>query len=584
MAFIEATLRTIFCGGLRLPAVSFVLSSIVNSVRQWVLSSKIDRRSPAVHVCAILAMLVPLAGCLTSSTLMAQLTSRPPPSSTAPPAAISGRVINAVSGQPVPRALLQIGTQAVLSDGEGKFLFRDPGMALSGLTVQKPGYSLEPEMILGGSVAGLSTQDPNNVEIVLWPEAILTGTVTSPDGEPLPHVQVMTRHTIVDEQGWRQQFAGQAVTDSTGSWRIPVSAGSYSIEVPYVPRMPGRPEALLPYIYPPGAVDGTRELVSVRSGQELRIQLEPSLAIPHGIDLPYDAAGAEGRQPRIVAISPGGQTFQAGIGRATVPGRLHLELPPGSYRLEGTMFEADGMLFGDSFVTVPDHDVTAPVMHFSNIVSTPLEMIVEANSTAQTPSSSSPSQVNALSFNLVLQPLQTNIQSPFQFGVRPRMERDGTIRFQAPPGTYKLTGISSAGWYVRSAVYGGTDLLQAPMTISRSAGNSSIRIVVSNGTGSLKGSTRSSGTPTEAWIYLMANAPTVQPLLIRRSSTDGSVNISGLAPGSYRVLALPYRMSLDSADPSSTSRFASFMGSVSILAGSTANLDLDVVPAKEIQP
>lgn len=555
------------------------------------LFSKDDRRSKGMHVAISLTALVSLCVWLTSPRLVAQLltsASAPSNSIATPPAAIAGRVVNAVSGQPISRVLVQIGTQAMLSDGEGKFSFRDPGLALGSLNVQKPGYSLEPETAVSGSVASISMQDPNNVEIVLWPEAVFTGTVNSPDGEPLPHVQVMVRHTTVDEQGSRQQFAGQAQTDSNGGWRIPVPAGRYSIEVPYVPRMPGRPEALLPYSYPSGAADGTKEFIAVHSGQELRFQLQPSLGRTHGVDLPFDAPGAvpgiEVRPPRVAAISSNGQAFQAGARRPTDPGGLHLELPQGSYRLEGTTFEADGMLFGDSFVTVPDHDVRAPIMHMSAIVGTPLEMLVEANSTGQPASSGSTPQVNVLSFNLALQPLQSDAQSPLQFGVRPRMERDGTVRFPAPPGTYKLTGIPSGGWYVRSATYGGTDLLQAPLTIGRSAGSSSIRIIVSNGTGSVKGSIRSSGTPAQAWLYLMATATSVSPLIVRRSNSDGSFNISNLPPGSYRVLALPYHLSLDFADPSATARFARFTGSTSIVAENTANLDLEVVPAKELQP
>ena len=572
---------------LRLPALCSVLIFIANSVRPWVLFGKDHHRSREVHFPLSMTALVLLCGSLTSPGLRAQLNSTSANPSTAAPAAISGRVVNAVSGQAISRVLVQIGTQAMLSDGEGKFSFKDPGLALSSLNVQKPGYSIEPETIAGGSIPGVSTQDPNNVEIVLWPEAVLTGTVSSPDGEPLPRVQVMARRTTIDEQGPRQQFAGQGLTDSNGNWRIPVTAGRYSIEVPYVPRMPGRPEALLPYSYPPGGADGTREFIAVRSGQEPRFQLQPSLGRTHGVDLPFDTPGASGlnaRPPRVVAISSGGQTFQAGAGRPASTGNLHLELPQGSYRLEGTTFEADGLLFGDSSVTVPDHDVTAPIMHMSAIVSTPLEMTVEPSATGQTTSSGGIPQVNPLSFNLALQPFQSDIQSPVQFGVRPRLERDGMTRFAAPPGTYKLTGIASGGWFVRSATYGETDLLQAPLTIGRSAGSTAIHIVVSNATGSLKGSARSSGTPAQAWLYLAANGASVSPLIVRRSNADGSFSISNLPPGSYRVLALPYRLSLDFADASAGARFASFTGSVSIVAGNTANLDLDVVPGKELQP
>lgn len=177
-------------------------------------------------------------------------------SSTAAADVVAGQVVNGISEAPVSRALVQLGARAMLADGEGRFRFEQAGQPPSVIRATKPGYSISPEQFDGGSAATSGNGDPLAVVVTLWPEALLTGTVLAPDGEPLPHIAVQARRSVFDEQGHRFQQAGQSQTDSHGEFRIPVTAGDYVVESQFSQRGFERDEAVLPAAYPPALSGG----------------------------------------------------------------------------------------------------------------------------------------------------------------------------------------------------------------------------------------------------------------------------------------------------------------------------------------
>ena len=67
------------------------------------------------------------------------------------------------------------------------------------------------------------------MELRLYPEALLTGTVLGPDGVPLPQIAVNAQRKYFDDTGHRWLQVGQDQTDSHGNFRIPVQAGEYRI-------------------------------------------------------------------------------------------------------------------------------------------------------------------------------------------------------------------------------------------------------------------------------------------------------------------------------------------------------------------
>jgi hypothetical protein len=198
---------------------------------------------PRFRRCGLVLYAVPVLVGLYGLPVAAQIGNAPEAGSSLPssvssasssiPGSVSGQVINAVTGQPVARALVRLNERSVLTDHDGKFEFDQNTTATGNVMIVKPGFS-----------SGIDSEPANTflqasqlaapLRLLLYPEALLTGTVLGPDGDPLPEIPVNVRRTLYDETGRRTVNAGHTQTNSHGNFRLPVPAGSYRIETQYI--------------------------------------------------------------------------------------------------------------------------------------------------------------------------------------------------------------------------------------------------------------------------------------------------------------------------------------------------------------
>src|SRR5215813_1261809 len=118
------------------------------------------------------------------ATLSAQAPPPPPPPSTADPlrpvtTVLVGRVIDAVTHQPIPNAHLStgpnvVGLPVVLADSEGRFSLPAPTGRFVAIA-NKTGYAREPIQVTAGSP----------IEIALQPAAAISGRVIDENGDPV---------------------------------------------------------------------------------------------------------------------------------------------------------------------------------------------------------------------------------------------------------------------------------------------------------------------------------------------------------------------------------------------------------------
>lgn len=265
---------------------------------------------------------------------------------------------------------------------------------------------------------------------------------------------------------------------------------------------------------------------------------------------------------------------------------MRLDLPAGTYALRATRFSPDGMQFAESNVTVPDHDIPGPPLHFASVPGVPVEIVADASSTQVTGAMGARNGTppGVMQLNVSLESLDTDPGSLFQFDIRPTQQRDGSTTLAAPPGVYRLNAGLAAGWYIRSATSRGTDLLLDDLLIAPGSNPSPITLTVSNQTGTLQGKVSLSGAAAACWIYLIATGPALPSVIVRRSDASGVFRIDDLPPGSYHAVAFPYRHSANLQDPAVLQRFAASVGEVAISAGTTTTMDLDAVTVKELQP
>src|SRR5215467_1724077 len=106
------------------------------------------------------------------------------------PCTLQGSVVDSVSNQPVPHALVRLTAptpHAALTDSEGKFQFENLPAGSVTLVAEKPGYvssqSIGPHFSLPVSVQ-LAPDSPPAI-LKLTPESVIFGQVTDERGEPL---------------------------------------------------------------------------------------------------------------------------------------------------------------------------------------------------------------------------------------------------------------------------------------------------------------------------------------------------------------------------------------------------------------
>ncbi|HEX3570609.1 MAG TPA: carboxypeptidase-like regulatory domain-containing protein [Acidobacteriaceae bacterium] len=498
--------------------------------------------------------------------------------STAIPSTVLGQVINATTGAPVPRALVRLNDRAVLTDHDGKFRFDQNTTNSANILVTKPGFSATTEMQEGGNLYLQGGQMGVPLELRLYPEALLTGTVIGPDGTPLPRISVTALRSFWEDTGHRWVPVGQDQTDSHGNFRLPTAAGEYRLETRYTPLDRTTGEAVLPVSVPAESSSGTSQVIKVHAGEELHFELRPIVSPTHTVTTTMESSGVRDFV-RISARSSSGGTLVVDPQRNGPGGETKIQLPQGTYTLTARRNSAENPEQAETTVTVPDHDISGVVLQFAPVPSLPVELIVDSSVTSD--NNVQPPTLPQL--GLVLQSDQADPDRG-DSSVRPTARRDGSFVLAAAPGSYRLQSRNSGVWYVKSASYGDADLLQQELVVAPEAAGTPIRLVVSNQTGSLQGTVNLNGSPAACWVYLISTGATAQPVLSLRSTGAGSYTAAHLAPGSYQAIAFERRHSANYRDAASLAPFSGHVRSITVNAGDKPSLNLEAVPAAEVAP
>jgi hypothetical protein len=489
---------------------------------------------------------------------------------------VLGRVINAKTGAPVPRALVRMNSRAVLTDHDGNFRFDQNTDTNANIMVIKPGFYASTE------------QDPGNVflqgaqlgvplELRLYPEALLTGTVLAPDGTPLPHVAVSAMRSYFDDTSHRWLNSGQDQTDSHGNFRLPVQAGEYRLETRYSPVDRTVGEAVLPVTVPNEASSSTTRSILIRSGEEQHFELRPTVSPTHNVTLTTQSSGGRDFM-RITARSSNGSTLQVSPQMMGGTGETKIQLPQGTYTLTAMRNNAESPDEAETTITVGDHDISGVMLQFFPVPSIPVELVVDSSVASDNTQPPTLPQLGLM--------LQSDREDPERGDstVRPMPRRDQSFAFNAPPGSYRLQGRDTGMWYVKAATYGASDLLQQSLVVVPGAAGTPIRIVVSNQTASLQGTVNLNGSPAQCYVYLIPSGPSAQSVVSLRSGSSGSYTAAHLAPGNYQAIAFERRHSANYRDPESLAAYSTFVHSVSVQAGDKPTLNLDAVPVAEVTP
>jgi hypothetical protein len=150
--------------------------------------------------------------------------------------AVRGTVLNSISAEPIPWALVRLDSvgesaaREVRADAEGKFAFASVSAKAAYLSASKPGYfpvlrGTEHPMQLRVAVH----RNSSAAIVRLVPEGIIYGRITGADGEPIEGMRVqLLEKKVADGRGRWLSGEPSTVTDDDGRFRLAeLDAGTY---------------------------------------------------------------------------------------------------------------------------------------------------------------------------------------------------------------------------------------------------------------------------------------------------------------------------------------------------------------------
>jgi hypothetical protein len=501
---------------------------------------------------------------------------------------VSGIVLNSATGDPIFRALVQVGTNTTFSDHEGRFKFAAVQQMSAAIGARKPGFFSEQELSQRRRNQRPVQIGPEMqpVTIKLVPEGVIAGRVVNEQGEPLEGIKITATDPRVVNGRKTWQISARVSTNDLGEFRIAgLKPGSYFIST----AAKGQPIEMLPEVfqdnngYPPVYYPGTTEVASATP-----LQIIPGKTVL--IDL---------------ILKPGPFFVVSGTVRGLLPDRFaNIEFTNGSNEDPsfGLRFDVHSGKFR-AFVlpgvcTIKARGQDAP------------DAAVYAETTLNVIANVSDVSLQLLPLNSIPINVRMRTNKPADrytpipsFGMRREPNISVTIRSQdrshpdgfasmsegSPPffalrnlhpGKFVVEAVpSSSALYVESIFRGAADLSRDELSIVVNE-SEAIEVSVRDDGATLTGKVQDSGTDTEATILLV---PQRSPLQIKTVSTnsEGAFQQSALAPGDYKVFAFENVDDLEYTNPEALLQYSAEAAFISLQADQKAMVKLNVIRRKE---
>lgn len=513
---------------------------------------------------------------------------------------VRGTVVNSATGQPVPRALVDLNEQyAMLTGGDGQFSFDDIPAGMYMVTVRKPGFrgfgNNAQEFNMRGALP-VRSRAPRRIQVGpdmpaltfrITPEATIMGTVTLSTADPADGIQVMLYRRELQNGHSRWAEAGVAKTRSDGSFRIPgLLPGTYiaytqaSLDRPQAGTNAAGPVFGYPAVYYPGVTDTSAAgMLTVGAGQQVeadftltRQQFFPVTALVRSAD--------EEMATDFQILDSGGRLtwLPARFDRQTQ--LVHAAVPNGTWTLQAHAY-GHNQGWGRTEFQVAG----APVTFAISLVPVPrIPVIIHRDFTASN-SADQPANSHA-GMNLYLTPADEVGTGAMGGNMMPSHNNDGTWELNVlQPGRYWAIVDPYPPAYVSSITMGGLDLAANPVVVSPGSSLAPIEVTLRDDPGSIAGQVNlrdqaapgSAGEQQQIWIYAIPLFPSAGDVQNLMPSDTGQFTFYHVAPGSWRVVACDSEQDIDSHSPEGLAVWAGKGQTVTVDPGGTANVQLDVI-------
>jgi hypothetical protein len=480
-----------------------------------------------------------------------------PPAAVAQTWHISGKVVDARSGQALARCVVEINptenrgqSLSVETGDDGRFDFGGLRLGKYELNAAKRGYLTQSYQEHEGFSTAIAVGPELKSEDLIFnlpPQGIFYGTVSDETGEPIRRAQVHL-YEDRDVDGIKSTHQRQTfITDDRGMYEIPnIAPGNYFLSVSAQPwyaagmngvRPPmqsneGQPlldsalDVAYPTIFYPDAIDSDDAApIPIRGGE--RIEANMTLTAQRAMHLH-------------VALAPGQEEGHVSI-EQTVFGQLE-PMPMGMETSSAGGVEISGVLPGRYEVTLSHSDEST---HFTaDIADGATQLSAEGGVGDVTVSGkvTSVDKIRSASISLVSSHPQRNYTVPINDA--------GEFTVQVVTGEYQVMG-QIPRMYLASVSSPNAEVKGRLLQVK--AGDAPrLEIVAGSGYGKIEGMAERAGHPASGVMVLLAPEDAKDnQILFRRdqSDSDGTFLLFDIIPGRYRLLAIEEGWDLNWADP-----------------------------------
>ena len=467
------------------------------------------------------------------------------------PASVQGSVANSITGTPVPRAHITLwgesGGKQVrygsTSAADGRFSFTGVTPGNYSVYADRVGFVTSQN---GGSprdrVTVMLKADDNKtgVDVKLIPTGALNGRITDADGEPLEHVSVQARDArggdsdMTDENG-RYRIGGLA----PGKYTIRTSSHGDYFDGPPEIRTDGTTETHNAATYYPGVLtEKEAGKIDVHAGGEtpgvdIRTMRVPFVRVSgRVVDMPADA-----RPNIMIAQGQGGNgTSMKRDGTFVLwrldPGKYALaadwQAPNGEQvRTVGVPIEVAGSNIDNiELRVVPNSDISG-------------QLEFEDDDAKKIPKLDGPGPgVDEREIALRGEPVMGEGEA------NATIDENGAFRLEkVAAGKYNVQ-VSWGTAYVKSVRLGATTFDGPNVNLMNGSGGAELSVLMAAAKGSISGTVQGSNGPAAGLVVVLlpAEAEDGADYSVDKeaeSGADGSYSFDHVAPGSYRLVAVP---------------------------------------------
>ena len=543
---------------------------------------------------------------------------------------ITGKVLNAITGEPVRKATVSLqpaggqqgGGQArglsAATDNAGAFVFENVSPGNYRLSGEKTGFIRSNFGGRGGGAIGsqlaiAAGTEKADVIVRITPQGIVSGRILDEDGEPMEGVSIQLLRPQYFASQRRIMGAAGNQTNDRGEFRVTnVAPGKYYLQVQRMnngnmPLQQGKEEFGYPKLFFPGVETIEQaQRVEVGAGQEvsnLQMALRkirvyrvrghvPGIAAPAVQQPGAQGGGRRGGGGMVIQLRPDGGSsdmigpgFGPGMngGQVRADGNFEIAgVSPGAYKLTLSSFgEGRPKVVGSLKLSVGNDNVEGVVLAPSPLVSVQGKIVVEGDKTA----------VNMKSVRVQLMPVDMG-----GMGFNPPIEVAADGSFSATElsqDKYRIMVTPGAAAYVKAVTVGGQNILDTGIDLS-SGGVGPMEVLLSTKIATVNGMVEKQkqddapgsvviaivGANSELTLLSTASGQSA----LARVDESGKFSIANLPPGEYKLIAFEEVDLATASDPEFLKKFADRAATVKIGEGESKSATLKQIRFAETNP